>query len=202
MTPTWPTALLQLGITVAYPDLAKDDARRKDTLLQLETKTKAFRNATMGRPFGNTAKAIQAAEDLASWANTTGKALQSVAEDPKKTLVDGQMALRLLHQLCEMGQSNTLDYDSARQVAWAFRSIYNESHQINAKEIPDPQIPKILESLDKQFTISLPSAGKQDKILDTLMLRLKSIAEFDPLQFQAKFSELQSHLPAAQVAKR
>ena len=139
MTPTWPAALVQLGITVAYPDEKKDASKREEMDRQLDTEVEAFFNAMKARPFGDLKQAARAAAALADWSKSVAKALQKVTEDPKKTAVDGQMAVRLLHQLCEMAQSNTLDYDSARQIAWAFRAIYKESHQINPQEIPDPR---------------------------------------------------------------
>ena len=202
MIPTWPAVLVQLGITVAYPDVQKDAGKREESNRLLDQKVEAFLKAIKERPYGDPKQAARAAAELTDWAESVAKALRDVVKDPTKAVVDGPMAIRLLHQLCDMAQSNTLDYDASRQIAWAFRAIYNESHQINPREIPDPAIPQILDAIDKQFTISLPSAGKQEEILKTLMLRLKSLAEFDPVTFQSQFAALRSRLPSIQFATR
>ena len=86
---------------------------------------------------------------------------------------------------------------SARQVFWAFRVIYEESKALNPKWIPDPDIPKILNTVKKRLRLNLPSAGSQIPIEKTLDVRLRAIAEFEPRWFRACFTELGKRLSSA-----
>jgi len=113
----------------------------------------------------------------------------------KHFVVDRRIALVLLYRLCEMASDPNLDYDSARQISWSFRVIYEESKAIDPKSIPDPDIPKILNTLGKRLELTLPSAGRQEPIEKTLAMRLRAVAEYDPRLFWADFAELAKRLP-------
>jgi hypothetical protein len=95
-----------------------------------------------------------------------------------------------------MAESRPLDFDSARQVALAFRTIYTETKAVDPQAVPDVAIAQILGALDKDAHLSLPSAGNQELIENTLPGRLRAVFEFDPAAFQAAFSELSRHLSA------
>jgi hypothetical protein len=146
------------------------------------------------RPFGNGERAIETAQALADWADEVSRDLRDLTENPDRVAVDRALTLRLLRKLCEMGAARVLDYDSARQIALAFRTIYAESMAVDPNALPDPAIPEILKSLDQQFSISLPSEGTQTPIEKTLLSRLKAVVDFDPVAFRARFAELQTHL--------
>ena len=76
-----------------------------------------------------------------------------------------------------MASGSIPDYDSARQIAWAFRVIYHESVP---KEKRDAAVEHALDDLEASLALNLASAAKQVPIETTLQDRLRVIAEFDP----------------------
>jgi hypothetical protein len=187
--PTWPDVLVRLGITVADPDGARGRAAQFDRAVA------TFHEALGGRPFGDRDRSAAAAQALADWADEVSRDMRGMIGDPKVVVVDGKLALRLLRQLCQMALAHEPDYDSARQIALAFRTIYRETKAIDPKALPDPAIGEILDSLDRQAHLSLPTEGTQTPIEKTLRDRLKAVSQFDPVAFQARFAELARHLP-------
>ncbi len=177
--PSWPVALVGLGIEAANPQQVKP------RLEQFDRRIKEFHAALSARPFGNKDQAIASARSLAGW-------IDEVLVDLGKTPVDRAVALRLLDRVCQASRSEIPDYDTARQLFWAFRTIYNE---IEPKAGPDTPIAKVLRRTDEELGFSLPSAGTQEKIEATLAKRLKSVTDFDPATFQARFAELTGLLP-------
>jgi hypothetical protein len=187
--PPWPDVLVQLGITVADPNGSKG------RLSEYQHARAAFDAATSGRPFGNREQSAAAAQALADWADAVSRDLRGVIEDPKRVAVDGPMALRLLHQLSQMALTAPLDYDSARQIAWSFRIIYQESRAIDPQGLNDPELGKQIDALFDQMHLALPSAGQQVSIVDSLPARLSAVFDFDPEAFQAHFAALAQRLP-------
>lgn len=179
--PDWPTALVALSLDVASHDKApaqlKEFHRR---LTDLHTDLSA-------QPFGDKRRAAETAEKLVSWLD---ERLSELRNKP----VDRPMALRALKQLGEAGRSPILDYDSARQLYWAYRGIYDELEP--KPRTGDPTI-AALDRLDKDLGFSLPSSGVQEPIEKTLAARLRSVSLFDPFAFQDRWTELVSlALPA------
>src|SRR5436309_3292395 len=78
------------------------------------------------------------------------------------------------------------NFDSGRQIAMASRAIYGEPVAIDSSKIPDPAVAKVLESLESQAHLGLPSAGTQEPIEKSLSGRLKAVFEFDPDTFRAR----------------
>lgn len=187
-TPTWSAVLIQLGVTVADPSGEKGRA------VDFDQKVKAFQQAMDGRPFGDRDRSIATAQALADWADEVSRDLREKIEDPKNLAVDGPLALRLLTELCRMAEARPLDYDSARQIALAFRTIYQESKAIDSSTLTDPAIEQILKALDEQAHLSLPTAGMQAPIEKSFPARLRAVFNFDPAAFQAQFAELARHL--------
>lgn len=177
--PGWPMALVGLGIEAANP------GQVKPRLEQFERRIKEFHTALSDRPFGNKEQAIASARSLSVW-------IDEVLADIGKTPVDRAVALRLLDRVCQAARSEVPDYDTARQLYWAFRAIYNE---IEPKAGSDTPIAKILQRTDEELGFSLPSAGTQEPIEATLTKRLNAINNFDPAPFQARFAELNGLIP-------
>jgi hypothetical protein len=187
--PAWPDVLVQLSLTVADPDGAK--GRLSEYLHARD----AFYAATSSRPFGDREQSAAAADTLASWADAVAQDLRGVIKDPKRVAVDARMALRLLHRLCQRALTAPLDYDSARQVAWSFKIIYQETRAIDPKVLNDPELGKQIDDLFDKLHLALPSAGKQVSIVDSLPARLSAVFDFDPEAFQAHFAAIAQHLP-------
>lgn len=178
--PTWPMALVILGLEAAGPDQA---AQRRE---EYQRGLRALHEALAAEPFGDRPRTIAAAQGLADWTDETVKALA-------KTRIDRPLALKLLRTLCRLDRDDLPDYDTARQLFWALRTIARELE-------PDPKarapIDAVLARMDNRLGFSLPSAGLQVPIEETLEIRLKAVARFDPAPFLELVGELTRALPS------
>jgi Cytochrome c554 and c-prime len=171
-SPDWPEILIQLGIEASgRQQVAIQDGLRKRRLA-------ALHETVTARPFGDLECAVPAAICAAEWADSLVKSL-------KDTVFDTAIARRLLIRLCKMASDPGLDYDSARQIAWAFQIIYHEL-------VPDPKqrdavIEHALADIGSDLALKLPSATEQVPIEKTLQERLMVLANFDLGDFHAHF---------------
>ena len=143
------------------------------------------RNHRSRRPFGDPECAGPAARCVAEWADSLIKSL-------KNTVFDDAMAKRLLDRLCKMAEDPSLDYDSARQIAWAFAIIYHE-RVLDPKQ-RDTVIEHALADIGSDLALTLPSATEQVPIEKTLPERLRVLADFDLEYFQAHFGIIAKRL--------
>lgn len=186
--PSWPEALVKVGIVVADPAHVDQRAGEYGALL------KSFQEAVGARPFGDLAKARPAARALADWADgLLAKARDRIAE-PSQVGVDQKGVLTILHMLCREAQ-NRWDYDSARQVAWAFRTIYEECRDFDPGMVPDPKVPEILNKLDEHVGLTLRPKGHEGVLEELYADRMKMLDQYRPDAFHALFTELVEHLP-------
>jgi uncharacterized membrane protein len=145
--------------------------------------------------------------------------LETYARRNDLPTVDRSTATRLLTALLAKGSGEILDYDGARQIAWATRIVHGES-----KKHDDRAVDEVFSQLDHELTLSahMPFAkerlmltkdlAKSDKefaaraqdqtFLSALQkindaeLResLARINQYDPLLFQSRMKELQKLL--------
>jgi hypothetical protein len=108
------------------------------------------------------------------------------------------MARTLLDRLCKLAAGRNPDYDSARQIAWAFRVIYREAVPEGRR---DPEIESALAALESELDLDLPPARKQEQIETALPDRLKKAAEFNPASFQEHFKQIAGRLDAQPAAR-
>ena len=71
------------------------------------------------RPFGNRSDVVVGARQVAAWADAIATQLE------KKTFTREDGA-KVLAEICSVCSTTTLDYDSARQMAWAFIIVDRE----------------------------------------------------------------------------
>src|SRR5207249_1597110 len=102
------------------------------------------------------------------------------------TSYDQTSVPRLLRHLCVLAGAEAPDYDTSRQMAWAFRVIYSEW---NPRPVNDARIDEKLKLLNAQLKLKLPS-GQEQQLLAQLPLALKVISNYDPIQVQQIFAEL------------
>ena len=172
---SWPTALVKPGLSVLGSD------KELTGYQQLE---KQLRAAFDMQPFGEPGQVASCAGALRK------RSLQLEEElNHKRGGFEESAAKRLLQELSAQGAREIVDYDSARQMAWAFRVIYNE---LNPKAGTDLAIEEKLEALKQMLRLKLPS-GQQQQILIDLPSMLEKIADYDPEKFKKLFGEL-SHL--------
>jgi hypothetical protein len=172
--PEWPTTLVAISLDIADHDRAPahfDEFRHR---------LAALHTALTIQPFGDKARILATTEKLVAW-------LDDRLAELRNKRVDRATALRAREQLSQAGQSAILDYDSARQLYWAYRNIHEE---LEPKPRAGDAITAILDRLDKDFGFALPSARVQEPIEKTLATRLRSVSSFDPFAFQDRWAEL------------
>jgi hypothetical protein len=171
----WPTALLNIAVRHAE----RDDAKAQGELNNLKDQMQQLTRAFAGRPFGDPHAVEVAAGALSAWSNQLLKELQ----DAEYTQED---ARKLLVELGSISKAEHLDYDSARQIAWAFQAIYS---QMDPKPANNSKIKESIEELGRQLNLTLPS--RQDKyIMKELPRALELIGDYEPGKFKSQMSEL------------
>jgi hypothetical protein len=177
----WPLALIKLGLHHAGQDTR---------LPELGKKLSALRAAFDVQPFGKLDEVARAAHDLARWCAQIETSLGQ-----KNIKYDRAGAVSLLRQLCSLSATDVPDYDTARQMAWAFKMIYSELAELAPKAANDSEIQAKLKALDAELKLSLPS-GQEHQLLAELPLALQKISEYDPGKVQQIFQELAKLLPS------
>ena len=178
----WPETLAQLA-AIRIPD--SDEADRDSA---------AVRSATLMSPFGDRDKLIKTARASAESSDKLAVAL----EDLEMTVTDGTA---ILEQITEMAATETLDYDSARQLVWAFIIVQKELELRVEKETASPLISEELTSVKEMFLLSLkdgrqeehqiPGAPRTRPVREVdLKTVLPPIANYDAIAFQKAFAEL------------
>jgi hypothetical protein len=151
---------------------------------QLQEQLAVFRESMKGRVFGDPKRLVPAAQKVAAWADSTIRGLNG-------KVFDAATARRMLVELCGMARETIPDYESARQIAWAFRIIYHES-------VPEGQrdftIEHALADLGARLALNLPPENKQVLIETALQARLRSVADFEPESFKVLFATIAERL--------
>jgi hypothetical protein len=168
----WPTALIQLGIF---------HSGQKEELGKYRQRVADLRAAFDAQPFGEPAKIAAAARALQTWC----KGFEDKLKQSPETFTPSA-AQALLQELCRIAGAETVDYDTARQMAWAFRIIHEE---LNPKPSKDADIVKKLADLNQELKLDLP-AGQEHQIVLDLPSALSRIADYNPQTFKKIFGEL------------
>jgi hypothetical protein len=176
--PDWPLILVRLGVAAMGSQESAIVER------QLREKLAGFQESMKGRVFGDPNRVVPAAQKLAAWADSTIRGLSG-------RVIDAAIARRLLDQLCHMARETIPDYESARQIAWAFRIIYHESVPEQER---DSTIEHALVDLGTNLALNLPPEHKQVPIETALQARLRSVADFEPESFKALFATIAGRL--------
>jgi hypothetical protein len=171
------TGLVKLAIKF----LAAIDKNTSDRELvkQLDEGMKKVLVAFTTRPLGDPARIEKAAGELAVWADKLARRLNATVGDRKATLT-------LLAIEPELYAKELVDYDSARQAAWAYEIMFNE---VNGARGGPASKRKILGELDRALKLRLPS-GRKKLIEDELEESLKVRNNYNPEAFQKLFRQL------------
>jgi hypothetical protein len=173
----WPTVLVRLSIR----HFAQDSAQAETLTTELNQHLQQVRDGFDARPFGNPTRIAYAADALAAWA-------KELAEKVNNKPCDKAASRRLLALIPSLYQEGTADYDSARQIAWAFVVIYEE---VGDKQ--DAEMKRILDTLRNQLKLDLP-AGRARSLEGELQGGLKVLNDYDPEAFRNALKELSSRL--------
>ncbi|MFO0846566.1 MAG: hypothetical protein U0797_30060, partial [Gemmataceae bacterium] len=128
--------------------------------------------AAVSRPFGDNARMAKAAATLAAWGDGLAKKLN-------ESSVDAAAARRLLEKLPEAVKKDP-DYDSARQLGWAYRVIWQE--QSRGKEDPGALV-RLTAELGLSWPEERMAKGGEGVIVRDLGKSLKRLNDYDPAQF-------------------
>lgn len=178
----WPETLAQLAAN-RVPD--SDEADRDSA---------AVRSATLMSPFGDRENLIKAARASAD----SGDRLAAELDSQGLTMTDGTA---ILEQIVEMAATETLDYDSARQLVWAFAVVQQELEPRIEKGTASSLLKEELTSVKQMFVLSLkdgrpeehqiPGATQTRPVTEVdLQTVLPPIADYDAVAFQKAFAEL------------
>jgi hypothetical protein len=169
----WSTELIKLGIAAVAknPDLAKS------ALAEFNAGMRKVNDAFSARPYGDPAQIQSAAAAMRKWADGFAKKVNATTIDAKTA----QALLGRFNALYVGTQKTprTLDYDSARQVGWAFETIYNELNGTDG----NPKVRKDLAVLDQLLKLRLPK-GRTTLVEDELKASLEKINDYNPDRFR------------------
>ena len=96
----------------------------------------------------------------------------------------------------QIEKTTVLDYDSARQRAWAIRAIYQDLVAEDPKGGPDQAISSALDQLDALLLTKLPSAKEQVSIESSLKTRLGFVSEYNQSAAREQFDKIRQRLAA------
>ena len=173
----WPTALVKLGIFHAATSNGKFDRQRYDDELAVFDEQMSQLHASLSaRPYGEPERLIHEGHGLIDTLNQLILQLEQKQYDRRE-------AIYLMKYLCRQAGADAHvrwhDYDSARQVGWALRSIY-----VGVAEKPanDAQIQKALDELTELLRLDLPSRHER-QISEELDEALLQLATYNPEDF-------------------
>jgi hypothetical protein len=176
----WPTVLVRLAIEHA----ADNRAQSERMTAELEARLQKVRDGFDARPFGATTQIKHAADALAEWAD-------KLAKQVNNKLCDEAAARKLIAQVLSLCQNGVPDYDSARQIAWAFKVIYEE-----LGDKPDAEVKRALDSLGRQVKLDLPAGrGKSEEQRENESRDgRKALNDYDPEAFMIALKDLSNRL--------
>jgi hypothetical protein len=183
----WSTELVQLAILHVADG---NEATAKKLQGELDSTLKNLNDAFSLRQYGDTIAIEKVASKLAKWATT----LAARVDKKGCTKQDAEKIYRLIPRLYTSagGPGKTrmlLDYDSARQVGWAFEVIYDESTREGGGS---QAVRGTIKKLDKELKLRLPKAP--DIIETELKATLDTVNNYDPYRFRKLLTELGSEL--------
>ncbi len=190
--PAWPMALVRVGLEAADP------LREEGWNKTLGDQIREFHLALSEKPFGDLVRAKSVARQIILWADEPlgilGRMSQTKLGEPGP-VVDRARAVAMLGQIKKIAEAESPDFDSARQLAWAFRSIYRELVAVDPGN-GNPKINNLLEHLDKTLDLTPQprTPADQRSIVDSLSERLEKARGYDLAKFQEDIAAMVDHL--------
>lgn len=158
---TWPAELVRL----ALGHLGDDPAEFENLWGEVQA-------AFVARQFGDVPRVAKAAGALAAWADKlTGRLNDST--------VDEAAAAKLLAKLPSLAK--TPDFDSARQLGWAYRAVWDE---LSPKKEPPSSLKELTTELGLLFPPGrMQASDREGVIVRDLGKSLKRLNDYDPAKF-------------------
>jgi hypothetical protein len=168
----WPTALVDVGI---YYAALGDERMLASSARELQSKLAALQKVLDEQPFGKAAAVAPWAADLVGWSEKYVRRIGVRANEYDQTASG-----RLLAHLLGIQKDTNPDYDSARQIAWAFRALLQESAPKSAGLMESsPQ----WKALDKEMNLAFPT-GRNFNVVNSLPYSLERISNYDLTTFR------------------
>jgi hypothetical protein len=161
----WPGAVVILAIRHSAASKREKEVR----VTEYRDRMAALQRAFDARPFGDPLAIAAAAGQMAEWTRPVVAALQ-------KATYHRADAERFLQELCTDWSNKLPDYDTARQIAWALKTVYTE---IDPKPTADAKIQTLLGQLNDELNLQLPS-GQNDHIVTQLGPALQRRNDYEP----------------------
>jgi hypothetical protein len=172
----WPTALARLAFEHAGQTSSDLDSLLKPVYAEL------------GRqPFGAPGRISDAASKAVADLDAAIQRL-SLKETNEETTQG------LLTRISETAASESVDYDTARQLAWAFKVIYQGS----PSKDNDPEIDTAVDQLSAELGLALTPQGREHTVDEHLAAALRRAREYDPERFQQQMKNLSELLAEGQ----
>jgi hypothetical protein len=151
LEPRWSRALVDVGLIAAADDKSAESTQ------PLRDQLGALHEALSHQPFGDRTRTIEAARNLARWLDRPLDALSEKARPAATKVVDLETERRMIRQLCATGSDSLCDFDTARQRAWALRSLWSE-YSASSPKLPagtKRRVDALLARLDEELQLSL-----------------------------------------------
>jgi hypothetical protein len=203
--PRWPQALVGVAIDqVSGTDPTAAEKIKRDFASQLANLDAPF----IKQPFGNASTIAEPATQLTAF-------LDNLLGQMKQLPYDRRSAIAALRQLCNAATEKAPDYDSARQLAWAFETIYESlpppgqesssaaaaTSALTAPNASTEKISQEVTALHDQLHLTLHPLQQDTKdacaqsISDSdLQSAMQYAATYSPDQFQQHFRTLSAAL--------
>jgi hypothetical protein len=192
----WPGALVEVAIRHAERGSPADAAglgRLRQELGTAQQKLEAVFNQS---PFG-----LGRGPELVAASGELVRCLDQLVHRVSTASYDPAACEAILEDLCRSTQQGThLDYHSARQVAWAIRTIYS---RLSPSPGDQEAVNQVLHELTSQLRLDLPW-GKAKQILDPSHQQKAFQAEsnYDPNVFRQQVTRLLAALGKSEVTAR
>lgn len=161
-----PTVLEHLALADTKFDV--DEARK-----QFDDKLKALKKAFDVKVYGNPALIEKAAADMLAWS-------EAMIVRARAAYPTADSAKLLLAKMPGLYGTKGNDYDSAREAAWAFGTIYDEVYGPRGGDL---KVRQTLGKLDKELKLKLPQ-GRGTWVEDELDKSLDAIKSYDPKKYR------------------
>jgi hypothetical protein len=183
----WPTALVELGLWHA----AGTDAEAAKLLTKFQDQLAALQAVFDAQPFGQRDKVIPQVKALREWIDLQVKEIQKRIQDGGYS---AEASAKLLGHLLDMqrpnfegkGKQPVPDFDSARQLAWAYQVLYLEKvskHDPKArqKQAIAMNAQAAWKGLNDYLLLTLPEGQK--KLEGYLATNLNHCGNYEPREF-------------------
>lgn len=198
--PYWQSTLAELSL-----EGISDAATRERKKAEFQNARKAYRDSFLTSPLGDSNAIQQTGNTLTDWLD------KQLISSYRGQVIDDAGSKRILAKISELG-ATVSDYDTARQLAWAFRIVYDEWGQKPTGEA-NTKAEAAYKALDEGLRLkflSKEASDKADKASEGLLgwslkespytfetfERLKKLSDFEPETHRKQFKAIGEALGA------